>query len=135
MVHITPSPENLNFLGSGFGEPSVPLRAARPVASPSVEVSVPAIKGLDIDLAGRYDHYEGVGKTFNPKVSIRFQPIDQLLFRAAVGKGFRAPSLTDLFLPQAKGITTNGQRDLVRCPVIVASTDCSNQFVTVAGGN
>jgi iron complex outermembrane receptor protein len=135
MLNISPSFENLNFLVSGFGAPSVPISAARSVGSAYAEFSAPIIKGLEVDIAGRFDHYEGVGHTVNPKASIRWQPIEQLLFRAAVGKGFRAPSLTDLFLPPVRGITTNGQRDLIRCPVITASTDCSNQFVTIAGGN
>jgi iron complex outermembrane receptor protein len=135
MLNLNQSPESQNFLVSGFGAPGVPIDAGRNIASAYVEFNAPIVKGLEVDIAGRYDHYEGVGRTFDPKASIRWQPIDQLLFRAAIGNGFRAPTLTDLFLPAAKGITTNGQRDLVRCPVIVASTDCSNQFVTILGGN
>jgi iron complex outermembrane receptor protein len=136
LLSSIPSPESQNFLVAGFGAPGVPIAGARNVASGYVELSVPIIKGLDIDFAGRYDHYEGIGKTFNPKVSIRFQPFEQLLLRAAVGKGFRAPTLTDLFLPAAKGITTNGQRDLLRCPLgVTGLPDCSQQFVTIAGGN
>ena len=134
-LHIDPSDVNKQFLVSGFGAPVVPTEAARNVASAYVEVNVPIIKNLEIDVAGRYDHYENVGRTFNPKASIRWQPIDQLLFRAAVGKGFRAPTLLDLFQPAANGITTNGQRDRVRCPVVTASIDCNTQFVTIAGGN
>ena len=135
MLNLYTSPESQQFLVSGFGAPGVPIDAGRNVASAYVEFNAPIFKGLEVDIAGRFDHYEGVGRTFNPKASIRWQPIEQLLFRAAIGNGFRAPTLTDLFLPAAKGITTNGQRDLVRCPVVTASTDCSNQFVTILGGN
>ena len=134
-LNIDPSVENLRFLVSGFGAPSVPTQAARNVASAFVEMTAPIVKGLDVDIAGRYDHYEGVGRTFNPKASVRFQPTDQLLFRAAAGLGFRAPTLNDLFQPAVNGITTNGQRDRIRCPTGLATIDCSTQFVTIAGGN
>ena len=134
-LDIAPSIENLLFLVSGFGAPSVPTKAARNVASAFVEFSIPVAKDLEIDLAGRYDHYEGVGRTFDPKASVRWQPTDQLLFRAAAGLGFRAPTLNDLFQPAVNGITTNGQRDRIRCPTGLATLDCSTQFVTVAGGN
>ena len=134
-LSIDPSIENLQFLVSGFGAPAVPTHAARNVASAFVELSAPIMKGMEVDLAGRYDHYEGVGRTFNPKASIRWQPIESLLFRASAGLGFRAPTLNDLFQPAVNGITTNGQRDRVRCPTGLATIDCSTQFVTVAGGN
>jgi len=134
-LSIDPSIENLQFLVSGFGAPSVATKAARNVASAFVEVSAPIVKGLEVDVAGRYDHYEGVGRTFNPKASVRWQPIDSLLFRASAGLGFRAPTLFDLFQPAANNITTNGQRDRVRCPTGLAIIDCSTQFVTLGGGN
>ena len=77
-----------------------------------------------------------MGSSVNPKASIRWQPIEPVLFRASYGTGFRAPTLLDLYSPEARGITTNGQRDRIRCPVVVATIqDCSNQFVTVGGGN
>ena len=134
-LNIDPSDASRRFLVSGFGAPGVPVNAARNVESAYAEVSIPIIKGLDADVAARYDHYERVGKTFNPKASIRFQPIEQLLLCAAIGTGFRAPTLLDLYQPAARGITTNGQRDRIRCPVVTASIDCSTQFVTIGGGN
>lgn len=134
-LDIDPSDASRRFLVSGFGAPGVPVKAARNVESAYAEVSIPIAKGLEADVAGRFDNYEKVGKTFNPKGSLRWQPVDELLFRAAYGKGFRAPTLVDLYQPAARGITTNGQRDRVRCPVVTASLDCSTQFVTIGGGN
>ena len=56
--------------------------------------------------------------------------------RASFGTGFRAPTLVDLYQPEARGITTNGSRDLVRCPIgVTGIVDCSTQFVTIGGGN
>ena len=64
----------------------------------------------------RYDHYQGVGSTVNPKVSLRWQPAQWVLLRASAGTGFRAPSLTDLYAAQATSVTANGTRDPINCP-------------------
>jgi len=44
---------------------------------------VPGIRSLDIDLAGRYDHYNisSVGGRFDPKVSLAYRPLDTVLVR------------------------------------------------------
>ncbi len=134
-LNIDPSAANQQFLVSGFGSAGVPTGAARNIESAYVEVNLPVIKQIEFDVAGRYDHYEAIGKTFNPKASVRWQPYDEILFRAAIGRGFRAPTLLDSYQPAANGITTNGQRDRIRCPVVTASIDCNTQFVTIGGGN
>ncbi|MBI3714744.1 MAG: TonB-dependent receptor [Betaproteobacteria bacterium] len=136
-LNLQPAQANIDFLVAGFGGAGVPVVASRNVKSAFAEVNVPIIKGLDADIAVRYDNYERVGNTTNPKYSIRWQPNEMVLFRAARGTGFRAPTLTDLYSPVFFGITTNGQRDLIRCPQGGPTTgiDCSNQFVTVNGGN
>lgn len=135
-MDLNPSTANRNFEISGFGAPGVPVNANRNVESAFAEVNVPIHKNFDVNAAVRYDNYQRVGSSVNPKVSIRFQPIEMLLVRASYGTGFRAPTLLDLYQPEARGITTNGQRDRIRCPVVVATIqDCSNQFVTIGGGN
>ena len=135
-MDLNPSSANRNFEISGFGAPGVPVNASRNVESAFAEVNVPILKSLEATAAVRYDNYEQVGSTVNPKGSIRWSPVETLLFRASLGTGFRAPTLLDLYQPEARGITTNGQRDRVRCPVVVATIqDCSNQFVTLGGGN
>jgi iron complex outermembrane receptor protein len=122
---------------AGLGGNAFPVVGARNVGSVYAELSIPIVKKLDADVAVRYDSYQGVGHTVNPKASLRWQPFDSLLLRSAVGKGFRAPSLTDLYTPQATGITGNGSRDYVRCPTLAtgAPRDCNFQFTTITGGN
>lgn len=135
-LDIVPSAANQQFLVLGFGAPGVPLSAQRKVASTYAEVNVPIVKGLEGDVAVRYDKYQNVGSTVNPKGSLRWQPIEAVLLRAAAGTGFRAPTLVDQYSPPARGITTNGSRDLVRCPAgTTGLVDCSTQFVTIGGGN
>ena len=114
----------------------MPTTASRKVASAYAESSVPVLKSLEADAAVRFDSYQRVGDSVNPKGSLRWQPLDRLLLRSSIGTGFRAPTLIDLYQPQARGITTNGSRDLVRCPIGTSGIiDCSTQFVTIGGGN
>ncbi|MFL6709060.1 MAG: TonB-dependent receptor [Massilia sp.] len=121
---------------AGLGGNAFPVTGQRNVESAYAEVSVPLARKLDLDGAVRYDNYQGVGSTVNPKASVRWQPSNAVLFRSSVGTGFRAPSLTDLYTPQATSVTSNGTRDPLRCPNNVgAATDCSFQFTTITGGN
>jgi iron complex outermembrane receptor protein len=122
---------------AGLGGNAFPVTGKRNVSSAYAEVSVPLARKLDLDVAARYDNYQGVGHTINPKASIRWQPTNTFLLRSSVGTGFRAPSLTDLYTSQATSITANGTRDPIRCPDIKtgAAGDCSFQFTTVTGGN
>ena len=52
---------------------------------------------LSVTLAGRYDSYNDVGSKFSPRVSLEFRPFEELLVRGSWGKGFRAPTLVDLY--------------------------------------
>lgn len=81
-----------------YGTESVSASGARDITSAYVEVSVPVVKGLDVTGAVRYDDYSDFGSTTNPKLSLRYAPIDSLAFRASWGTGFRAPSLAQIGL-------------------------------------
>lgn len=52
---------------------------------------------VELNLAARYDHYSDFGSSVSPKASLRYQPLDNLMFRTGVGFGFRAPTLSNLF--------------------------------------
>ncbi|NIJ18514.1 iron complex outermembrane receptor protein [Sphingomonas naasensis] len=59
------------------------------------EADVPVLDSLNFDLSGRYDHYStGIGR-FSPKVTAKFQPIEQLAIRGSYSKGFRAPTFAE----------------------------------------
>jgi len=121
---------------TGQGGNQLPEDAARSVESAFVEVNMPIVHMLDADAAVRYDHYQGVGGTVNPKGSLKFQPFQWWLLRASAGSGFRAPSLTDLYAAQATSVTSNGTRDPIKCPQFDPNNQaCSFQFSTVTGGN
>lgn len=59
------------------------------------ELNVPLTDTLEAQLAAREDVYSDFGNAFSPKVSLRYQPLKQLLFRTSASRGFRAPSLAE----------------------------------------
>jgi len=121
----------------GFGGNVLSIDRKRHVSSVYTEVAAPIFRSFEADLGVRYDNYQNIGSTTNPKISFRWTPNQQLLVRGSVGSGFRAPSLTDLYQPQAASVTANGSRDPLRCPNPATGlpADCNNQFATITGGN
>ncbi len=72
---------------------------SRRVAGIYSEILAPFSKTVEMQFALRHDDYQGVGGANSPKIGLRYQPNKALLFRASVGSGFRAPSLSDLYRP------------------------------------
>src|SRR2546423_7399727 len=76
-------------------------------------MNVPGIYNLELGLAGRYDHYEGVSEDAKvPKVALRYQPIPDLTLRSAFSNSVVAPTLFETNGPSGSGfsptITFNG---------------------------
>jgi iron complex outermembrane receptor protein len=69
----------------------------RTVRAAFAEALFPVLPGLDIILAGRIDDYTGFGSTTNPKISFRFRPAEEILFRGSYGTGFRVPTFNQIF--------------------------------------
>ena len=59
----------------------------------SADMGIPLIQKLDIDLAGRYDHYDLFGETRNPKISFNWDLFDGLRASGSFGTSFTAPAL------------------------------------------
>jgi iron complex outermembrane recepter protein len=95
---ISDVPDDQFVRGLIFGTEAVSAAASRDITSAYVEFSVPLLESLELSLAGRYDDYSDFGDTTNPKVALRWAPIDTLAFRASWGTGFRAPSLAQIGL-------------------------------------
>lgn len=114
--------------------PSSPKHGSRHVQAGYVEVVAPVMKGLEIQAAARVDRYSDFGTAFSPKLAIRFQPASGWLLRASVGRGFRAPSLNELFAQQ-RHRTFELLPDPIRCPVTHLASDCSPPLDIVTGGN
>ncbi len=78
---------------------------SRTVTSVFAELSLPlvrrvrGIEALDLSVAGRAERYSDFGSTANPGVSLRWKPAGRsLVVRGSFNRGFRAPSLQELFL-------------------------------------
>lgn len=65
-----------------------------PVFGPDNEM--PGFRRLDISLAGRAEKYSDVGRTENPKIGVRWEPIHGIALRGSYGKSFRAPAFDEL---------------------------------------
>lgn len=52
---------------------------------------------LLVNLAGRFETYSDFGETLDGKLALRFQPQDEVIFRASASTGFRAPNLAQSY--------------------------------------
>jgi len=82
------------YLVDVFGFGSSLSAADRSQWATFAEFYIPLTTTLDLQLAGRYDHYDDFGSTFNPKVAFSWRPLEELVVRASWATSFRAPSLT-----------------------------------------
>jgi iron complex outermembrane receptor protein len=73
---------------SAFGELAVPI-----IGSAN---ALPLVQRLDLNAALRYDDYDDVGSTNNPKYGVNWVPVDGVTVRASYGTSFRAPGLTNI---------------------------------------
>src|SRR5581483_6157233 len=64
-----------------------------PLVSP--EMGIPGMESLTLDIAGRYDNYNDVGETENPKVGLDWLIVDGLKARASWGTSFVAANVHD----------------------------------------
>src|SRR6266568_2467242 len=131
---LDPSPAIQSGDISGYGGNFLPIDKTRLVGAGYTELVAPVVRGVELTGAVRYDHYENVGSKTSPKVGARWQPVKEVLLRGSVGKGFRAPSLTELYQPQTTAVTANGLTDPQRCPTTGDPKDCLTQFPITVGG-
>ena len=67
----------------------------RSIYSVSAELGLPVLKTLEANVSGRFDHYSDFGNTFDPKFTLKWTPIQQLVLRSTFAEGFRAPSFSE----------------------------------------
>lgn len=84
---------------SAFAELSIPIVGSA--------MHIPGVYSLELTLAGRYDHYEGISEDAKvPKVSLRYQPIKDLTLRATYSDSFIAPNLYQTNGPSSTGFSS-----------------------------
>jgi len=97
----------------------------RTVESAEFELDAPVLKSLEITASGRYDHYSDFGDTFNPKLGVKFKPIDQLMARATYSRGFRAPSFAENGSSEVEQFVTYGA-----CPSTLCNAHGANGYIS-----
>ncbi len=87
---------------------------------------VTGVRSLDVDVAMRHSDYSGdIGDATTGKLGIRYRPVDDVVIRATYSEGFRAPSISELFLGASDSFSDlsdpcNGVEDGVSDPDLVA---------------
>ncbi len=85
------TPANMIFLGGG-----IEVDRSKSAEAIFVEAAYDLADNLELRGAIRYENLES-DSTTDPKISIRYQPIDQLVLRASVSQSFREPTLSQLY--------------------------------------
>ena len=83
-------------VAAGFIETVIPLV--------SEYNEVPGIRSLSLGASVRYEEYSDFGGTTNPKFTLDFRPVDQVMIRASYNEGFRAPSLAAINYPSRTSV-------------------------------
>ncbi|MFN4040928.1 MAG: TonB-dependent receptor plug domain-containing protein [Brevundimonas sp.] len=95
---------------------------AVPLVSP--EMNIPGIYQLDVQLAGRYEHYSDFGSVAKPKIAVAWDLIPGVRVRGSYSEGFRAPNLEQTNATQY-GRLASGV-DYVRCEADLRAGRISN---------
>ena len=115
--NITQDPDQINLQGDTIGSsPNASIDAGRKSYGLFAETSIPifgtenripGFYAFEIQASGRFEAFKNNNSNvLVPKLGIRWQPIDDTLtLRATWGKGFRQPSLFELFSSPTAALT------------------------------
>jgi iron complex outermembrane receptor protein len=101
-------PDSVVVAGDSAGIPAQPTSGSYDVSAFYGEVNVPILADmafadlLDLSLAARSSDYSTFGSETTTKIGARWRPIPDLLFRASLAEGFRAPAIGELFGSQSR---------------------------------
>lgn len=109
--------EGSTVLGAGGSQsfigfsPNNALKKDRHSTAVYADVSYDLDKKLNIDAAARFENYSDFGNTLNGKLAVRYEFVKNYAVRAAVGTGFRAPSLQQQYFNNSYAdISTSGEK-------------------------
>lgn len=111
------------ILAAPFDQSNILAPVEREVKAVFVEFALPLFKDFELTLAARRDEYDGFGATTNPKISFRYKPIPEIMFRGSYGTGFRVPSFNQIFNGlQTSPYSGSDLADPLTCPGGVPSS-------------
>jgi iron complex outermembrane recepter protein len=111
-IDDTPEVNNINNNVYGFSSAQI-TRGEDNVSEVFAEVEVPLLRGaplahaLTVNASGRFTDYESYGSDSTYKLSVNWEPIEYLVFRATQGTSFRAPALFEQFLGATTGFLSS----------------------------
>ncbi|WP_294312544.1 TonB-dependent receptor [uncultured Chryseobacterium sp.] len=112
---VTATTDLNNISGAGGSQsfigfsPQNALSKSRHSVAAYADISYDLDKKLNIDLAGRFENYSDFGSMLNGKLAVRYEFAKNYAVRAAVGTGFRAPSLQQQYFNNSYAdISTTG---------------------------
>lgn len=121
--------------GNVFGSiAQAAVDAKRDQSAVFAELSIPFAKGVEAQVAVRYDKYPDYKQT-SPKVALKWQPTSNFAVRGSYAESFLAPSLKQLFGGQDEGAESTSDPDICAFfPTLAGS--CSNfPYKEVSGSN
>jgi iron complex outermembrane recepter protein len=100
-------------------------RGSQTVSAAFVEMVAPVLDNLEVDAAGRVDHYNSsAGTAATPKLGFKWTMVPQLALRGTFARGFRAPSIAESGYAGSASSVAPAPVDPVRCPVTGSVQDC-----------
>jgi len=113
----SPDTSGTRVVWSAFAETFVPLV--------SEDMEIPLIAALNLQLAGRMEHFRDIDETaIVPRAAASWTVVPGLMFRGAWSQGFRAPNLVQV---NDEGTTRSNTRDdFVRCQAQVIKGQLAN---------
>ena len=86
------------------------------VGAAYAELVAPVTKQLELDVAGRVDHYNTTGTSATPKAGFKFTPVHEFTLRGTFSKGFRAPNPAETGNAGSTSGFVGNLHDPVYCP-------------------
>lgn len=110
--------------------PLIPTDAMRRIESVFAELSLPivgqsnsrwGVHSLLLTAAVRHERYQDFGHTTNPKLGLRWEPLDGLTLRSSWGSSFRAPAIKEVTDPLRVSTAQYPNASGGRTPVLALS--------------
>ncbi len=110
-------------------------KGSQSVEAAFLELSAPVLRSLELDAAGRVDHYNGASTSFTPKLGVKWTLIPQVALRGTYTEGFREPGIAEAGT-SGTGSATTAPVDPLRCPYTNKPSDCGFGYAaTLSVGN
>lgn len=104
---------------------------AVPVVNP--EMGIPAIRSLDLQIAGRAERYSDFGNVAKPKVAALLEVMPGVRLRGSWSKSFRAPNLPQFYSEGSS--VSNTRTDWAACRLNAVSCSGASTLEVRAGNN